>query len=73
MISLGGLRVHEPVYIPKEEMAGSLTPLVLFIVYLRYLFLTYSAEWFEIFRQIEGEIGFTVSYILIFTSLFETQ
>ncbi|EAT90237.2 hypothetical protein SNOG_02025 [Parastagonospora nodorum SN15] len=45
----------------STECAGSLTPMILFIKYLRRLFVEYTSEWYSILAQIAKEVDPTVS------------
>ena len=67
LISLGPLRHKElhgiirSVQEDEAKKAGDLAPIVLFIKYLRLLFLAYTEEWDDILARLDREISFKVN------------
>lgn len=64
LLSFGGLKFDEPILVMTSEAARSLTPLVLFIKYLRRLFVAYSAVWYEVLTQVAKQVDFSVRRLL---------
>ncbi|KAH8745884.1 hypothetical protein F5883DRAFT_586129 [Diaporthe sp. PMI_573] len=69
LISLGPLRHNElhgiirSVQEDEAKKTGDLAPIVLFIKYLRLLFLAYTEEWDDILARLDREISFKLSEV----------
>ncbi|KAH5426722.1 hypothetical protein HBI47_116620 [Parastagonospora nodorum] len=74
IVSVGDIQFSERIYVMSTECAGSLTPMILFIKYLRRLFVQYTSEWYAILAQIAKEVdptdhNLSVTYFKIFQLL----
>ncbi|KAH3916527.1 hypothetical protein HBH56_059770 [Parastagonospora nodorum] len=77
IVSVDDIQFSERIYVMSTECAGSLTPMILFIKYLRRLFVEYTSEWYSILAQIAKEVdptlvldqNLSVTYFKIFQLL----
>lgn len=63
IVSVGDIEIGERVYVMSSECTGSLTPMILYIKYLRRLLVEYTSEWYAVLAQIAREVDPTVSHL----------